>query len=124
VLRGDAVGQAAAVNFERPSGGRLDQIVGLHRGPFGRWIVLSRRVDVVLRYDRNRRFLDYSPSTLERPVDLAPVGVGAAQRRQDDRVHLLGPELAQVVLPEQDGPAGASPPERRRDPPVHVQPAG
>ncbi len=76
VLRGDAVGQAAAVNFERPSGGRLDQIVGLHRGPFGRWIVLSRRVDVILRYDRNRRLLDYSPSTLERPVDLAP-GPGA-----------------------------------------------
>ncbi len=72
VLRGDAAGQAAAVNFERPSGGRLDQIVGVHRGPFGRWIVLSRRADVVLRYDRNRRLLDYSSSRIERPVDLAP----------------------------------------------------
>ena len=72
VLRGDSAGPAAAVSFERPSGGRLDQLTGLYRGPFGRWIVLSRRMDVVLRYDRNRRLLDYSPSTLERPVDLAP----------------------------------------------------
>lgn len=72
VLRGDAAGQAAAVNFERPSGGRLDQIVGVHRGPFGRWIVLSRRLEVVLRYDRNRRLVDYGPSTLVRPIDLAP----------------------------------------------------
>lgn len=72
VLRGDAEGPAAAVTFQRPSGGRLDQIVGVHRGPFGRWVVLSRRLDVVLRYDRNGRLLDYSPSTLEQPVDLAP----------------------------------------------------
>lgn len=72
VLRVEAAGGAAAVSFQRPSGGRLDQIVGVYRGPFGRWVVLSRRVDVVLRYDRNGRLLDYSPSTLEQPVDLAP----------------------------------------------------
>ncbi len=72
VLRVEAAGGAAAVSFQRPSGGRLDQIVGVYRGPFGRWVVLSRRLDVVLRYDRNGRLLDYSPSTLEQPVDLAP----------------------------------------------------
>ena len=72
VIRVGGAGDAATVTFERPSGGRLDEIVGVYREPFGDWIVLSRRVDVVLRYDRNGRLRNFSSSTVTRPADLAP----------------------------------------------------
>ena len=67
----------AAVPFERPSGGKLDQIVGVYREPFGGWVVLSRRVDVVLRYDSSGRLVSFSSATVVRPVDLAPGPDGA-----------------------------------------------
>ena len=57
--------------LERPSGGRLEQIVTAFRGPYGNWTVLSRQVDVVLRYDPQGRLLDFGAATLARPVDMA-----------------------------------------------------
>ena len=64
-------------SFVRPSGGKLDQIAAVHRGPFGDWTVLSRRMDVVLRYRADGRLLDFSASTLTRPVDMAAGPRGA-----------------------------------------------
>lgn len=64
-------GDPSAVTLERPSGGRLDQIVTAHRGPFGHWTVLSRRTNRVLRYLPHGRLHDYSKAAMARPVDLA-----------------------------------------------------
>ena len=60
------------VRFERPSGGRLEQIVTAYRGPYGNWTVLSRQVDVVLRYDPQGSLLDFGQARLAQPVDMAP----------------------------------------------------
>ena len=62
----------APIRFERPSGGRLEQIVTAYRGPYGAWTVLSRQVDVVLRYDPQGRLLDFGQARLAQPVDMAP----------------------------------------------------
>lgn len=61
----------SSYSFVRPSGGKLDQIAAVHRGFFGDWTVLSRRMDVVLRYRADGRLLDFSPSTLTQPIDMA-----------------------------------------------------
>lgn len=65
------VGDPVPVSFERPSGGRLGQIVTAYRGPFGNWTVLSRQTDVVLRYDPAGKLLDFAAVPMTRPVDLA-----------------------------------------------------
>lgn len=69
------------VRFERPSGGRLEQIVTAYRGPYGAWTVLSRQVDVVLRYDPQGRPLDFGQTRLAQPVDMA--------MGPDGRIHVL-----------------------------------
>ena len=65
------VDDPSAVSLQRPSGGRLDQIITAHRGPFGNWTVLSRRVDTVLHYSPDGRLLHSSESAMARPIDLA-----------------------------------------------------
>ena len=60
------------IRFERPSGGRLEQIITVYRGPYGNWTVLSRQVDVVLRYDPQGRLLEFGQARLAQPVDMAP----------------------------------------------------
>lgn len=65
------VGDPVPVSFERPSGGRLGQIITAYRGPFGNWTVLSRQTDVVLRYDPAGKLLDFAAVPMTRPVDLA-----------------------------------------------------
>ncbi|MDE2849517.1 MAG: hypothetical protein OYL92_12465 [Acidobacteriota bacterium] len=60
------------IRFERPSGGRLGEIVTAFRGPYGNWTVLSRQVDVVLRYDSQGRPLEFGQTRLAQPVDMAP----------------------------------------------------
>ena len=60
------------IRFQRPSGGRLEQIVTAYRGPFGNWTVLSRQVDVVLRFDAEGRPLEFGQARLAQPVDMAP----------------------------------------------------
>ncbi len=67
----------SAVTLQRPSGGRLDQIITAHRGPFGSWTVLSRRVDTVLRYLPDGRLRDFTESAMARPIDLALDTTGA-----------------------------------------------
>lgn len=65
------VGDPVPVSFERPSGGRLGQIITAYRDPFGNWTVLSRQTDVVLRYDPAGKLLDFAAVPMTRPVDLA-----------------------------------------------------
>ncbi len=65
------VDDPSAVSFQRPSGGRLDQIVTAHRGPFGNWTVLSRSVDTVLHFSPDGRLLHFTESPMARPIDLA-----------------------------------------------------
>ena len=65
------VNDPSAVSLQRPSGGRLDQLITAHRGPFGNWTVLSRRVDTVLHYSADGRLLHSSESAMARPIDLA-----------------------------------------------------
>lgn len=60
------------IRFERPSGGRLEQIITAYRGPYGNWTVLSRQVDVVLRYDPQGNLLAFGQARLAQPVDMAP----------------------------------------------------
>ena len=68
VMLGD---EPSGVTLQRPSGGKLDQIITAHRGPFGNWTVLSGREDNVLRYLPDGRFRDFSDTAMARPIDLA-----------------------------------------------------
>ena len=70
------VDDPSSVSLERPSGGRLDQIITAHRGPFGNWTVLSRRAATVLRYSPEGRLRDFTEAAMGRPVDLAPGPAG------------------------------------------------
>ncbi len=65
------VDDPSAVTLQRPSGGRLDQIITAHRGLFGAWTVLSRRANTVLRYFPDGRLRDFSEAAMARPIDLA-----------------------------------------------------